>query len=83
MEQKTAATTGKYGKCYKVFGKTIVLEFGKRAFRNSGGIQRIKNWTLWKGRPPLKRKRKLQVQREPVTQKRQPPPLVKERERNL
>jgi hypothetical protein len=27
----------------------------------------IKNWTLWRGRPPLKRTRKQRIEEEPVT----------------
>jgi hypothetical protein len=29
-------------------------------------LQRIRKWTLWRGRPPPKRKKKLQVERKPV-----------------
>jgi hypothetical protein len=35
----------------EVFGRTIGLEFGKRAARSSVASRKIKNWTLWKGGP--------------------------------
>jgi hypothetical protein len=31
------------------------------------GDTNIKNWTLWRGRPPPKRKRKQWIEEEPVT----------------
>jgi hypothetical protein len=31
-----------------------------------GGLQRTMDWILWRIRPPLKRKKKLQIQQEPV-----------------
>jgi hypothetical protein len=39
------------GKNNKVFRKTMHLEFIKRANWTSSGLQRIKDWTLWRGRP--------------------------------
>jgi hypothetical protein len=42
----------------KVFGKTVGLEFGKQEFEISSGIRRRRNWSLWRGRPPPKRKKK-------------------------
>jgi hypothetical protein len=41
--------------------KTFGLEFVKRAFGISGGLQRLMDRTLWRGRPPPKRKKKLKV----------------------
>jgi hypothetical protein len=35
----------------KTFKKTLRLEIGKRAAGISSGLQIIKNWTLWRGRP--------------------------------
>jgi hypothetical protein len=46
--------------------KTFGLEFVKRAFGISNRIQRIKDWTLWRGRHPPKRKNKLHIEKEPV-----------------
>jgi hypothetical protein len=39
--------------------KTFKLEFVKRAFEISSGIQTIKDWTLWRGEPPPKRKKSI------------------------
>jgi hypothetical protein len=38
------------GKNNMVIGKTVGLEFGKRIARYAVGLQRIKDWTLWKGK---------------------------------
>jgi hypothetical protein len=70
------------GKTNEIFWKTIGPEFGKRAARFNSGLQRIKNWALRKGRPPPKRKKKLQVEREPAMWKHRHPPLVRERKKN-
>jgi hypothetical protein len=42
----------------KTLKKTLGLEIGKQATVISSGLQKIKNWTLWKGRPPPKWKKK-------------------------
>jgi hypothetical protein len=47
--------------------KTFGLEFVKRAFGISNGIREIKDWTLWSGRPPPKRRKTLHRKEEPVT----------------
>jgi hypothetical protein len=39
--------------------KAFGLEFVKRAFGISSGIQRIKDWNLLRGRTPPKRKEKI------------------------
>jgi hypothetical protein len=36
---------------YKILKKTNVLEIVKRAVGISSGLQRIRNWALWRGRP--------------------------------
>jgi hypothetical protein len=41
-----------------IYRKTIELETVKRALEISSGLRRIRNWTLWRGRPPPKRKRR-------------------------
>jgi hypothetical protein len=46
--------------------KPTGLEIAMRFARSTVGLQRIKDWTLWKGRSPPKQKKKLQVEREPV-----------------
>jgi hypothetical protein len=45
--------------------KAFGLEFVKRPFGISNGIQRIKDWTLWKGRPSPRLKN-LHAEEEPV-----------------
>jgi hypothetical protein len=35
------------------------LEFVKRAAGMFSGLQKIRNWRVWRGRPPLKRKKNL------------------------
>jgi hypothetical protein len=45
------------GKRNELFGKTIGLEFGKRTARSTVGMQRIKDWTLWKVSPLRNRKK--------------------------
>jgi hypothetical protein len=41
--------------------KAFRLEFVKRAFGTSSGLQRLIDRTLWRGRPPPKRKKKIKV----------------------
>jgi hypothetical protein len=40
------------------FNKTMRLEIAKRIARSTVGMPKIRNWTLWRGRPPPKRKKK-------------------------
>jgi hypothetical protein len=40
-----------------VFGKTNGLGFGKRAAGSPIALRKIEKWTLWRGRPPPKRKK--------------------------
>jgi hypothetical protein len=54
------------GNSIEVFEKAIERQFGKLADRSSVVLQNIKNWTLWSGRPPLKRKKSLHKKQEPV-----------------
>jgi hypothetical protein len=46
------------GKVSEIYRKTIGLEV-VRATKMSTGLLKIWNWTLWKGRPPPKWKKKL------------------------
>jgi hypothetical protein len=43
----------------RIFKKTIRLEIAKRMTKSSFRIQEIRQWTLWKGWPPLKQKKSL------------------------
>jgi hypothetical protein len=45
---------------YKTLEKTLQLEFIKTACRMSSGFRKMKNWTLWRGRPPPKWEKILQ-----------------------
>jgi hypothetical protein len=40
-----------------IYKKSTELEIAKRIARCTVGLQRMKDWTLWKGRPPPKRKK--------------------------
>jgi hypothetical protein len=40
-----------------IYRKTIGLEIVKRSVKISSGMRKVTDWTLWKGRPPPKRKR--------------------------
>jgi hypothetical protein len=42
---------------YKILKTTPELELAKQADGMSSGLQRSKHWTVWRGRPPPKRKR--------------------------
>jgi hypothetical protein len=48
----------------KVFGITIGLGFGKRAFGISSRTQGIRDWSLWRGQPPPKRRKKLHTEQD-------------------
>jgi hypothetical protein len=43
----------------RIYRKTITLEIVKGEVGISSGIRKIKNWTLWRGRPPPKWKKNL------------------------
>jgi hypothetical protein len=38
--------------------KAFELEFVKRANGMSNGLKKLKKWALWRGRPPLKRRKR-------------------------
>jgi hypothetical protein len=42
------------------------LQIAKRTARSTVRMRKIKKWTTWRGRPPPKRKKKLQIQQETV-----------------
>jgi hypothetical protein len=46
------------GPISKILKKTLELESVKQAKGMPSGLQRSKHWTLWRGRPPQKRKKK-------------------------
>jgi hypothetical protein len=43
----------------RIFGKTIVLEIVKRIAESPIGLRKVRDWTLWRGRPPPKQKKNL------------------------
>jgi hypothetical protein len=49
----------------KIIRKTRRLEVAKQTARSTVEMQKMKDWTLWWGRPPLKQEKKLQIQEEP------------------
>jgi hypothetical protein len=50
----------------KTFGKTTGLKFAERVNRSTVGLRKIRKWTLWRDRPPPKRKKKFQIEQEPA-----------------
>jgi hypothetical protein len=50
------------GKGNEIVRKSIGLEFKKRTTGMSNGLQKVKDWALWRGRPPPKRKKKLHTE---------------------
>jgi hypothetical protein len=48
------------------FGKTTRWEIAKLIVRSTVGLQTINIWTLWRGRPPPKRKKGPHTEQEPV-----------------
>jgi hypothetical protein len=46
----------------KVFEPQLV----KRATTMCSGLRRVQDWTLWRGRPPPKRKKRQQTEQKPV-----------------
>jgi hypothetical protein len=55
------------GKCSEIFWKTFRLDILKRANEISSRLQKVRKWTLWRGRLPPKQKKELQVQQELAT----------------
>jgi hypothetical protein len=49
---------GRRVSAYEALKKTLDLEFVKRARGMSSGLWKIRKWTLWRGRPPPKRKKR-------------------------
>jgi hypothetical protein len=43
------------GKGDEIYWKTIRLDIGKRNTTSSARMGSLKEWTLWRGRPPPKR----------------------------
>jgi hypothetical protein len=64
--QEELSPLGRGGPPYKTLKKTLELEFMKRANRMSSGLQRMIDRSLWRGRPPPKQKKKLQIEQELV-----------------
>jgi hypothetical protein len=42
----------------RIIRKATELETAKQMVRTSIRLQKMRDWTLWRGRPPLKRKRR-------------------------
>jgi hypothetical protein len=40
-----------------IYKRPIVLETAKQIVRTPSGLQKMRKWTLWRGRPPPKRKK--------------------------
>jgi hypothetical protein len=53
MRLKNEKTAG------KIFEKTFRLQITKREDGSSVGLLKVRNWMLWRGQPPPKRKKKL------------------------
>jgi hypothetical protein len=49
----------------EIFRKTRRLVMAKRTARATVEMHMMKDWTSWRGRPPPKSKKKLQIQEEP------------------
>jgi hypothetical protein len=49
-----------------VFRKTNGLGFGERAAGSPVALRKIEKWTLWRGRPPPKRKKEQGTEEEPI-----------------
>jgi hypothetical protein len=47
-------------------------KIAKQVVGTSSGLRRMMDWSLWSGLPPLKRKKKLQIQEELVMWEHQP-----------
>jgi hypothetical protein len=45
----------------RIFRKTCRLEIVKRIAGFSVGLQKIRDWTLWRGQPPQKWKKNLRA----------------------
>jgi hypothetical protein len=55
---ETRATSGEQRDFYEALGQSIGLEVTKRAVEFSIRLQKMSDWTLWRGRPPPKRKKR-------------------------
>jgi hypothetical protein len=69
---------GRRGTRKMIFYEIVGRQIAKQIAGYSARLRQDKDWTLWRGRPPPKRKkRRLQAEEEPVNYKHRPP----ERER--
>jgi hypothetical protein len=53
-------------KCNDIYWRTTGLEFVKRVNEMSSGLQKVRKWTLRRGRPSPKCKKEFQAERGPV-----------------
>jgi hypothetical protein len=51
----------------KTYEKMTGVEIAKQIAGSTVTLQKNKNWTLWSGRPPAKRKKVQEVEEESVT----------------
>jgi hypothetical protein len=51
---------------WKTYEKMTGLEIAKQIAGSPVGLRRSKHWTLWRGRPPPKRKKEQEVEEESV-----------------
>jgi hypothetical protein len=56
----------------RIFRKTIGLEIAKRIARSSARMRKMRDWTLWRDRSPLKRKMKSLADCAPETSDHRP-----------
>jgi hypothetical protein len=50
----------------KIYRKNTGLEIIKEIARSLVALRKVQDWTRWKGRPPPKRKKRRQIEQEPV-----------------
>jgi hypothetical protein len=69
-----------------IYRRAIVLEIANQVVGTSNVFRKTRKWSLWRRRPPPKRKKKLQIQEGPVMWEHRQlhelqPPLLEVRER--
>jgi hypothetical protein len=50
----------------KIFYEILREKIPKHVVETSSSLQEMRNWTLWRGRPPPKRKKEPHTEQEPV-----------------
>jgi hypothetical protein len=72
---------GRRGPACKTLKKTLELEFVKRANGMSSGFWKMRKWTLWRGWPPPKWKKKQHLRKKTTGHSRSYDPHCWKRER--